>query len=244
MAAILVKRNYGAYKGRTWAYGPRKKRNLRQGYIPRSGRGYTRTSGFYGRYNRMSLRNSSVSELKYIDTAINATAASTGTLLPASGTLVPIAVGTGPSQRIGRQVRVKSINAYLTLTKNVSDKSTDVIRLILLLDTQCNGAVPTVTDILSTANVNSFRNMANSKRFVVLKDTEQTITSSTYYGTNFGPVTRQLDIFRKVNYPIEYDQTLNTGAITTIRSNNLILLAISAYDTVSVIGTVRIRYDD
>lgn len=234
------------YKRKTPYQGKRnpQRKYARRGSVSTYNRGYTRTSGFYGRYNRVSLRNSSVSELKYIDTTINASAPSTGAILPAAGTLVPIAIGTGPSERIGRQVKVKSINAYITLTKNSSGNATDVVRIILCLDTQCNGSAPTVTDILATASVNSFRNMANSKRFVVLKDTEQTITSTTWNGTAFAPITRQLDIFRKVNYSIEYDQTLNTGAITTIRSNNLVLLAITAYNTIDVLGTVRIRYDD
>ena len=170
MAAILVKRNYGAYKGRTWAYGPRKKRDVRQGYIPRSGRGYTRTSGFYGRYNRQSVRSTSVSELKFKDNSFITNITTAGVILPNTNSLVNIAVGTGPNERIGRQIKVKSINAYLTLQKNSSSYATDTIRLMLVLDTQCNGTAPAITDILQTASVNSFRNMANSKRFVVLKD--------------------------------------------------------------------------
>lgn len=246
MAAILVKRNYGAYKGRTWAYGPRKKRNLRQGYIPRSGRGYLRTAGFYGRYNRSSLKASSISsgELKYKDTDINSVAPTTGAIVPAGGTFVDVSVGTGPSQRIGRQIRVKSLNAYLTCTRSATVNANDTLRLIWLLDTQCNGTVPTVLDVLSTANYNSFRNMANSKRFVVLRDEEIDIASNAFDGTNFSSISKQRNFYRRLNLSIEYDATVNTGVVTTIRSNNLLLLAISMRGSTSVVGTVRVRYED
>lgn len=207
-------------------------------------RGYDRTAGFYGRYNRSSLRSSSVSELKYFDTSISTLVPTTGVIIPTAGTLVPIPVGTGPSERIGRQVRVKSINAYLTVSKNSSNNSTETVRLLYVLDTQCNGATPTVAEILASPAHNSFRNMANTKRFVILRDHEINITSQTWDGTNFASVSRQVNFFRKVNIPVEYDQTLNTGAITTIRSNNLIILAICQAGNGHVAGTVRIRYDD
>ena len=207
-------------------------------------RGYDRTAGFYGRYNRSSLRSSSVSELKFFDTTIGNVAPTAGVILPTAGTLVPIPVGTGPSERIGRQVRVKSINAYLTVTKSSSATSTETVRLLYVLDTQCNGAKPTVAEILAAPSYNSFRNMANTKRFVILRDHELNITSQTWDGSTFASVSRQVNFFRKVNIPVEYDQTLNTGAITTIRSNNLIILAISQGGNGYVAGTVRVRYDD
>ena len=185
-----------------------------------------------------------MSELKFKDNSFITNITTAGVILPNTNSLVNIAVGTGPNERIGRQIKVKSINAYLTLQKNSSSYACDTIRLMLVLDTQCNGTAPAITDILQTASVNSFRNMANSKRFVVLKDSEINITSATHDGTNFATVHRQLQFFRKVNYSIEYDQNLNTGALSTIRSNNLFLVALTSYASITVNGTVRIRYDD
>lgn len=234
------------YKRKTPYQGKRnpQRKYARRGTVASYNKGYVRTTGFYGRYNRHSVRSSSVSELKFKDNAFITTITSAGVILPSTNSLVNIAVGTGPNERIGRQIKVKSINAYLTLQKNSSSYATDTIRIMLVLDTQCNGTAPAITDILQTASVNSFRNMANSKRFVVLKDSEINITSATYDGTNFATVHRQLEFFRKVNYSIEYDQNMSTGAISTIRSNNLFLVALTNYASISVNGTVRIRYDD
>lgn len=233
------------YQGTRYAYQSKTKYQRRGTYTPKSG--YTRTAGFYGRYNRASLKNSvAVNELKYKDTVISGTyAQQTGTLFPPTdNTFVKIPVGTGPSERIGRQINVKSLNAYITIEKAVSNEEGATCRLLWLLDTQCNGQAPAITDVLETANVNSFRNMANTKRFKVLKDQEYTLTSQNFDGTQFAAVKKQVNTFIKLNAPIEYDASLTTGAITTIRSNNLLLLAITDSNSVQVFGTVRIRYDD
>lgn len=237
------------YKRKTPYQGKRNpQRKYRRTGTYKYAKGYSQTSGFYGRYNRASVKNSAISagELKFKDTSLVVnTVTQTGTIEPATdGTFLKIPVGTGPSDRIGRQIKVKSINAYLTITKTSSALSTDTVRLLWVLDTQCNGTVPTVDTVLHSTNVNSFRNMANSKRFVILKDDEVNLTSQTWDGTNFNLTSRQRNFFKKCNLPIEYDPSLNTGAITTIRSNNIFLLCISMYGTCKVNGYVRIRYED
>jgi len=238
------------YKRKTPYQGRRlpQRKYARRGTVASYNKGYVRTGGFYGRYNRASVKNSAISagELKFKDTSLVVnTVTQTGTIEPAAdSTFLKIPVGTGPSDRIGRQIRLKSINAYLTITKTSSALSTDTVRLIWVLDTQCNGSVPTVDTVLNTTNVNSFRNMANSKRFVILKDDEVNLTSHTWDGSNFNLTSLQRNFFKKCNLPIEYDPSLNTGAISTIRSNNIFLLCISMYGTCKINGYVRIRYDD
>lgn len=229
-------------------YQSKTKYQRRGTYTPKIVPGYTRISGYYGRYNRASVLKSTavVNELKFYDTNITATVvASTGTKFPATDlTFVKIPVGTGPSERIGRQIRLKSVNAYLTVTKVADTSSTDVVRIIWLLDTQANGSSPNVNEILNTASYNSFRNMANSKRFVFLGDKEITIASQNWNGTQFSAIDRQVNFFKNMNTVIEYDSSVTTGALTTIRSNNILMLAISKNGTATVQGTVRVRYDD
>lgn len=229
-------------------YQSKTKYQRRGTYTPKVIPGYTRISGYYGRYNRASVMKSQavVNELKFFDTTIaQTTINSTGTKFPGTDlTFLKIPVGTGPSERIGRQIRVKSINAYLTVTKIADTASTDVIRLIWLLDTQANGTSPAVTDVLASASYNSFRNMANSKRFIFLGDKEITILSQNWNGTAFSATDKQVNFFKQLNSVIEYDSTVTTGALTTIRSNNILLLAISKNSTAQLHGTVRVRYDD
>lgn len=234
-------------QGTRYAYQSRTKYQRRGNYTPKPG--FTRTAGFYGRYNRASLKSTvAVNELKFKDTNLGATVITdTGVILPATEkTFVQIPIGTGPSERIGRQINVKSLNAYSTLYKIATTVSETInVRLIWFIDTQCNGQAPAITDVLQTANINSFRNMANSRRFKVLKDQEYVLTSQNWDGSQFSSVKRQVNVFAKMNTPIEYDASLTTGAITTIRSNNILMLAISDTGNVAqLLGTVRIRYDD
>ena len=132
----------------------------------------------------------------------------------------------------------------MTVTKIADTNSTDVVRIIWLLDTQANGSSPNVNEILATATFNSFRNMANSKRFVFLGDKEITILSQNWNGTAFSATDKQVNFFKQMNTVIEYDSTVTTGALTTIRSNNILMLAISKNNTATIQGTVRVRYDD
>lgn len=229
-------------------YQSKTKYQRRGTYTPKVIPGYTRISGYYGRYNRASVMKSQavVNELKFFDTNIVATvAASTGSKFPATDfTFLKIPVGTGPSERIGRQIRVKSINAYLTVTKVSDTNSTDVVRLIWILDTQANGSTPNVNEVLASASYNAFRNMANSKRFVFLGDKEISIVSQANVSATFSAVSRQQNFFKQLNTVIEYDSSVTTGALTTIRSNNIFMLALSKNGSATIEGIVRVRYDD
>ena len=56
-----------------------------------------------------------------------------------------------------------------------------------------------------------------------------------------------INIYKRVNIDMEYDNSAATGAITTITSNNIFLLAGTAGssdDLISVGGTCRLRFTD
>ncbi|AXH73291.1 MAG: coat protein/nuclear export [Cressdnaviricota sp.] len=234
---------------------PQRKYSRRGSYTPNFSPGYTRPTGFYGRYNRASLRKSSVvNELKFKDTELVASeqlvAAVYYPLLTNSFLVIP--TGTGPSERIGRQISVKSISGRVKITKKLSNDSSTSARLIWVVDSQCNGTKPLLTDLLTPAGssyIHAYRNMANVSRFTILKDSTYTLTSSTLsaseMSTSFAEVTKIVKFYKKLNLPIEYDSTLTTGAITTIKSNNLLLCIVTDDNSELIIsGNVRVRYDD
>ena len=101
-------------------------------------------------------------------------------------TIVDIAQGTGESQRIGRKCTITNIHIRLNY-EFISSGSNDMtemaeahetVRFILYWDKQCNGATAAVTDLLDTDVYNSFRNLANGKRFNVLADKLLTFNST------------------------------------------------------------------
>ncbi len=123
----------------------------------------------------------------------------------------------------------------------------DVVRVILYLDKQANGAIATVTGLLETADYQSFNNLSNKKRFRTLMDRTYNLGHKLAQtdGTNTGsyPEVNISDtLFKKVNIDIEFDST--TGAIDEQRSNNLCILVISKNAVADIEGKMRLRFSD
>lgn len=209
----------------------RKKRTFRKGY--------NRTSGFYGRFN-----NSKGLELKFHDKSQGVTNILSSAVITQ---LLDIAQGTTQSQRIGRKCTIKSIGIRYTVTIPTTPSlsgGADLVRVMLILDKQANGAPLTATQILESDAVTQYRNLVNSSRFTVLWD-KSFIINATAGGGN-GTISdsyankKHLVFFKKLNLPIEYDGT--DGAITEIRSNNLTLLQIGLQGTSTSVFRIRIRF--
>ncbi len=204
--------------------------------------GFSRTSGFYGRYPPGGT------ELKFHDLDLDdALIASGGTI---TNSLNLIAQGTTESTRIGRKCNVRSIawRFALELPEGTDDtKTSDVARVMLYLDKQANGATAAVTDILESADYQSFNNLANKSRFRTLMDRTYVLNSSAG-GTSaastdqWGAVTIDDTWFHKCNVPIEFDST--AGAITEIRSNNFGVLLISLSGNIKFDSKIRVRFSD
>jgi len=103
-----------------------------------------------------------------------ATFTNVGTVTFAAGSLQNITQGIiqgiGSSQREGNQIQLTMLHARVhTFSVAVSGVS----RYILFQDTQANGVVPTVVEVLDNANMVSVRNGLNwdtNKRFHMLAD--------------------------------------------------------------------------
>lgn len=206
-------------------------------------RGFLRTGGYYGRY-RGRKTGKNAGELKFLDTA------RTTNPLVVTGTvdtnLVVIPTGAGESDRIGRQVTVKSIYMRHTIVLAPTANGVDKVRCIVVNDTQANGAVFAVTDVLASASMESHYNLANQQRFRILADMNFTLNSQAYNGSTETPLYRDIKRYIKCNIPIEYNNVAaTTGAIGTQRSNSIAILWINAATNQSdVTGITRVRYSD
>lgn len=202
--------------------------------------GMTRASGYFGRYRGAGA------ELKFLDTSGQFLLTSTGTIAFPSFNLID--VGTGPSERIGRKVTLKSIALRLTY-KLGGGNPWDHVRCILYNDTQCNGAAAAVTDILQTADVDSYLNLANSDRFRVLRDFNCSLNSqsSTTIAGAVQPAGdyKIQDAYVVVSLPIDFAPGTGGTSIADVKSVNIGMLMIaenSNYSSVEV--HCRIRYSD
>ncbi len=244
MALVIRKRKRNGFNGngngngrlRLPTGGVRKKR-----FVP----GFSRTAGFYGRFSR-TPRNPHP-ERKFHDLDINdATIASGGTITQVSCNIIP--QGVTEIQRIGRKCTINTIlwRYELLLAAGTTSNATDVVRIILYLDKQTNGATAAVTDILESDDFQSFNNLANSARFDILLDKTIAMNAIGLAGdgtTIDSPAhIAQFTFFKKCNIAIEFSAT--TGAIGEQRTNNIGLLLLSRSGLVSFGSKMRLRFTD
>ncbi len=204
----------------------------------------TRTNG-YVRSVRYSPRVSTSAELKFHDLDIDDAVIAAATISQVSCNI--IAQGLTESTRVGRKVTVKRILWRYEVKgfANTNDNG-DVVRVILYLDKQTNKATAAVTDILESADYQSFNNLANRGRFRILHDKTFDMQHQAAAGdgtTNIFMETHQSFFFVKdVSIPIEYNA--GAGAITEQTSNNIGVLLLSKNANSAFFSKMRLRFSD
>ncbi len=202
--------------------------------------GKDRTGGYYGRFTN--------GELKFLDTVVTDTPITAAMVIQ---NLTVIAEGNGESQRVGRKVTIKSVHIKGVMTlipatdaANTSDK----VFGMLVQDMQTNGAAFTALDLIDTNVIASFRNLANSGRFKVLYKKTYLFNAGGAAPSGaafvFSSAQRDVNINKKCNIVMEYDNSATTGVITSVRSNNLYWVTQATNGVVNSVLTARIRYSD
>lgn len=180
-------------------------------------------------------------ELKHIETAIALNPA-----LAAGQFVMPLimAQGTTPSTRIANQIKIRSV--CLEGTVGLAPATTaDVVRALIFIDRQPNGAAPAVVDILTAATATSCYNMdkvdhlGHRFRFRVLLD--KMFEIEVYAGA---VVTRAIPFSHtvKLNHIVHYQG--NAGTIADLMTNNLSVLIITAAGSATWNGHVSVCYTD
>ncbi len=233
---------------------PRQKQNATKRTLARNAAkqalaGYVRTEGYYNRYE---YGPNKTSELKLFDTFHgNQADIGGGIIAEPSFNLIP--QGVDFDERVGRKITVKevSVHARFEMGEQASmGDMRDYGRLIIYQDKQCNGAVPLVTDILGPSGTNdlSFNDLSNKNRFRTLMSITCDMNQNSAIWDTVGVVIRTaakvktIEQYKKVNFPIEFSGS--TGALATIRSNNIGALFITYKQLVNCQYYVRIRYSD
>ncbi len=217
--------------------------------VPYAKRGYLRTGGFYGRLGGETVRGR---ELKFLDAqtigliSVNPV----GNILISSHQVV--VQGNGPNERIGRKITVRSLEVRGT----IQTRSTIVLvefeqraRIVFVLDKQANGAVGSIDEVLNFGagtQLDSFRNLENASRYRILYDKTLDMNPQVTAGVASGPQSKNFMFKKKLNIPIEYDQSATDGSLSTQRSNNIFSFAFAENlnADVEISYTFRIRYSD
>lgn len=161
----------------------------------------------------------------------------------------------GPGRRIGDEIIITSIGfRYLVYIPRIAQllepANSDVVRIMMIIDHNCNKQPPVVTDVFDTeltgATVTSFNNLANSTRFTTLMDHTYSLnqTISEYNPEDFlyttGTVIEHGSWFKQMDLKIDYNAS--TYSILSINSNNIFMLAISTAGISTIASQIRIRY--
>lgn len=213
-------------------------------------RGRDRTIGNYKRFGGLGLIRP---EQKFLDNdLVDADVSGTSSVI---SSLNVIPQGISSSERIGRKCTITKLNVRMQLYPlgqllGVALYDSIVVRVIIFIDKQTNGAAALGSDILTdTTDWMSYRRLSNVDRFTFLLDRTDVINFA-----NFGyDVVNSLFVQDGGGYFMKWKKTMSlpiefsgvTGAITEIKSNNIgILLIAKTAGRVAMVGKSRIRYTD
>lgn len=255
------------YAGQAAAYRAAKKPRSRvsASAVPRRlPLGSGRVEGFYGRFTRAKAAG----ELKFLDTSLNQAGFDAGPVI-VNDTLCNVPVGSSESERIGREIDIKSISLRLSVTSSGGPTLTtmdqaDVFRLLIVQDKQPNGSVPLPQQVLTgAAGPYNMYNLEYEKRFVILHDKTITVNSDIVAvctaPSTTDPVVQLLKGRKALSYEVEIPcnikvmyNTTGTSGLDLIGTNNIFYLLTWDGPTVTeggpglaeVDGVARIRYSD
>ena len=147
------------------------------------------------------------------------------------------AQGDSESTRDGQSCRIKSIQFLGHIKLHASATDTQC-RFILFIRKAVNNVLPTVTEVLRTANVQSLRNTDYRHDIVILKDKMFTL--------NANHPRQIIKFWRKLDLKVLYTRGTTTGGIASLEANGLFCLLISneSTNTPAVDLATRARYID
>lgn len=151
--------------------------------------------------------------------------------------------GTDVSDRIGRELIMKSIQMCFT-SYSVNGTGIDQNhRILLVYDKNPMGATPAITDVIDAITPWAFRNLSNRNRFIVLFDQMYSVGNDDPSLQNGGePRLVDRKFYKKVNLKSVYnalDQLQEGGLFCMILGS-----VVAGANAGSLIGRVRVRFID
>jgi len=208
-----------------------------------------RTGGFRG---QTAPFRRAIAERKVIDVDANDYTCSTaGSITLLNG----VAVGSDYTDRVGRKIRLKSLYIRGMVGRDsILDNFQQgpcLARLLIVSDSQTNGAAPLLTDILKEATSTSQLNLNNRDRFKVLIDKQYVVapivTSTTnQYATSGSPTNYSIKKYKKLNHEVLFNGTSSTVGSISTGAIWMVWVGDKADDTAQPTGavSVRIRFED
>ena len=193
-------------------------------------------------------------ELKFVDRQKTFTASNSVILYGASTDTVLPSQGAGDSERIGRTISCKSLHirgqCVIPATNDFAEGST-ILRLVVGVDTQCNGSDITVADVfdagVETALItNRFRQLDNVYRIKILYDKVISVNSQAAQGNGTTRSSYQTKRNWYANIPLGF-KTHFSGTTTNtsnVADNNIFVLLLDSEGVCTGEFNARLRYTD
>lgn len=195
-------------------------------------------------------------EMQYYGTAI------ASGLTPANGStgaaFLAMPQGTASNRRVGQEIYLWSleVRGYSWIQNEpVTDNASDIFRIVWVLDTQANGAAPSVTDILESATILSpFNDFTVPNRFSVFYDkmfihnveaafTWRDFDNNNTHHNNYRKF-RDISFCHDFPSPIKIQYKGNAGTVVDMASNNLVILVIGLNANIVYNASVRVCFTD
>lgn len=178
-------------------------------------------------------------ELKSIDTTVSQVADSTGAVTLLNG----VARGDDISDRIGRQITLKSAEIRVINQVTSGTGIDQSQRFLIVLDRQVNAVAPAITDVLVSTATTSLTNLDNRNRFVILADRVIQLNSSGESGSS-KITTMRLSL---KNTKVQFNSG-DAATVADITTNGLFLISVGSVaagaTAGTMIGRIRVRYTD
>lgn len=166
-------------------------------------------------------------EMKSLDAVLSITSTSSAAQL--IGQFLAVSTGTAADQRIGKNITLKKIciRGNISYFPNISYNGQPTYDMWLVLDTQTNGALPTVLDVFDNLFAwLAFPNIMNTSRFIILKHWSLSQNLQAIYAAAPAITALHWKIDEEIDLPnVKMTYSGTTGAITEIKSNNLLVIA-------------------
>lgn len=198
-----------------------------------------RTGGFYGLWNGRRA-----DELKTIDSTTTTNINTAGLVNTISG----VAAGTDYNTRIGRKIMMRSLLLRFALSpiSTTSAPIGDTVRVIVFYDTQTNGVLPTIAQLLQNGQVDDPLNLDNRDRFRVIMDKYIAMPAVTYTAgalTAGSPTPKTFTKFRKFRLESIFSGT--SGAVGSIATGGIFIAYLSSgVNLTNIQWDARVRFID
>lgn len=176
-------------------------------------------------------------EIKYFDSTGSGVIGTPLWSIISSASVHGITIGGGPSQRIGKNIRVVGLVFRATVQTDVAIPAAGTavpFTMDFILDRQCNGLLATAAEMYSTSTGNSLPNPLYDTRFKFLKRVANKNPNSPY---------TQVDFNIKMNELFEFKDT--SGTIADLSTKNIYVSYVSPADAASGVNYyMRVLYVD